>query len=213
MEFCAQMRYLQSFSCFWCGLSESTRHAQSPVFCLVVFKVLVYLMLCCCCCGAGVGKSCLLLQFTDKRFQPVHDLTIGQCVLCVIIICFFIVLLSLRKKRATIDLCAQHTTQVLSLARAWSPSTTGKSSCRSGTRCVLCSLYSSYLILFIYLNHNSVSFLVGLFIGAVYSLVLPLHLHMHTHTCTRAGRAGVVPLNHAILLPRRGGGAARLWYH
>lgn len=27
---------------------------------------------------AGVGKSCLLLQFTDKRFQPVHDLTIGK---------------------------------------------------------------------------------------------------------------------------------------
>ena len=27
----------------------------------------------------GVGKSCLLLQFTDKRFQPVHDLTIGEC--------------------------------------------------------------------------------------------------------------------------------------
>jgi len=26
---------------------------------------------------AGVGKSCLLLQFTDKRFQNVHDLTIG----------------------------------------------------------------------------------------------------------------------------------------
>jgi len=25
----------------------------------------------------GVGKSCLLLQFTDSRFQPVHDLTIG----------------------------------------------------------------------------------------------------------------------------------------
>eukprot|EP00300_Choanocystis_sp_HF-7_P034209 c46805_g1_i1.p1 GENE.c46805_g1_i1~~c46805_g1_i1.p1 ORF type:complete len:225 (+),score=63.04 c46805_g1_i1:49-675(+) len=25
----------------------------------------------------GVGKSCLLLQFTDKRFQTVHDLTIG----------------------------------------------------------------------------------------------------------------------------------------
>ncbi|GIQ83528.1 Ran GTPase, partial [Kipferlia bialata] len=24
-----------------------------------------------------VGKSCLLLQFTDQRFQPVHDLTIG----------------------------------------------------------------------------------------------------------------------------------------
>ena len=28
-------------------------------------------------CCPGVGKSCLLLQFTDKRFQPVHDLTIG----------------------------------------------------------------------------------------------------------------------------------------
>ncbi|KAH3756597.1 rab2 protein [Pelomyxa schiedti] len=25
----------------------------------------------------AVGKSCLLLQFTDKRFQPVHELTIG----------------------------------------------------------------------------------------------------------------------------------------
>ena len=25
----------------------------------------------------GTGKSCLLLQFTDHRFQPVHDLTIG----------------------------------------------------------------------------------------------------------------------------------------
>lgn len=27
-----------------------------------------------------VGKSCLLLQFTDKRFHPVHDLTIGKSV-------------------------------------------------------------------------------------------------------------------------------------
>lgn len=27
--------------------------------------------------SSGVGKSCLLLQFTVKRFQPVHDLTIG----------------------------------------------------------------------------------------------------------------------------------------
>ncbi|TVU25801.1 hypothetical protein EJB05_28311 [Eragrostis curvula] len=25
----------------------------------------------------GVGKSCLLLQFTDKRFRSVHDVTIG----------------------------------------------------------------------------------------------------------------------------------------
>lgn len=26
---------------------------------------------------SAVGKSCLLLQFTETRFQPVHDLTIG----------------------------------------------------------------------------------------------------------------------------------------
>jgi len=26
---------------------------------------------------SGVGKSCLLLQFTDKKFLPTHDLTIG----------------------------------------------------------------------------------------------------------------------------------------
>ena len=26
---------------------------------------------------SGVGKSCLLLQFTDNRFEAVHDLTIG----------------------------------------------------------------------------------------------------------------------------------------
>ncbi|CCW62851.1 unnamed protein product [Phytomonas sp. EM1] len=26
---------------------------------------------------SGVGKSCLLLQFTDRRFEPLHDLTIG----------------------------------------------------------------------------------------------------------------------------------------
>jgi GTPase SAR1 family protein len=25
----------------------------------------------------GVGKSCLLLQFTDKRFEASHDITIG----------------------------------------------------------------------------------------------------------------------------------------
>jgi small GTP-binding protein len=34
-----------------------------------------------CACFDGesfrAGKSCLLLQFTDKRFTPVHDLTIG----------------------------------------------------------------------------------------------------------------------------------------
>jgi Ras-related protein Rab-2A len=36
-----------------------------------LFLFLVFLL------SPGVGKSCLLLQFTDKRFQPVHDLTIG----------------------------------------------------------------------------------------------------------------------------------------
>jgi Ras-related protein Rab-2A len=25
----------------------------------------------------GVGKSCLMLQFTDQKFQSLHDLTIG----------------------------------------------------------------------------------------------------------------------------------------
>jgi Ras family len=45
--------------------------------------VLSYSSLCLCyyiaiaLCDTGVGKSCLLLQFTDKRFQPLHDLTIG----------------------------------------------------------------------------------------------------------------------------------------
>jgi hypothetical protein len=39
--------------------------------CLFVFDMNFF------CCKTGVGKSCLLLQFTDKRFQPVHDLTIG----------------------------------------------------------------------------------------------------------------------------------------
>ena len=26
---------------------------------------------------SAVGKSCMLLQFTDARFKPSHDLTIG----------------------------------------------------------------------------------------------------------------------------------------
>ena len=39
-------------------------------FCKLDGNVFYFLLL-------GVGKSCLLLQFTDKRFQPVHDLTIG----------------------------------------------------------------------------------------------------------------------------------------
>jgi hypothetical protein len=36
---------------------------------LIIFVIILWTV--------GVGKSCMLLQFTDKRFQPVHDLTIG----------------------------------------------------------------------------------------------------------------------------------------
>lgn len=39
---------------------------------IIIRGILIYWFLI-----VGVGKSCLLLQFTDKRFQPVHDLTIG----------------------------------------------------------------------------------------------------------------------------------------
>jgi len=47
----------------------------------------------------AVGKSCLLLQFTDKRFQPVHDLTIGKriCLLESYILHCFIYLYSILK--------------------------------------------------------------------------------------------------------------------
>jgi len=41
------------------------------VFVLVLFDFVFFVVV-------AVGKSCLLLQFTDKRFQPVHDLTIGK---------------------------------------------------------------------------------------------------------------------------------------
>jgi hypothetical protein len=40
------------------------------VIILVILTIIIFF--------TGVGKSCLLLQFTDKRFQPVHDLTIGR---------------------------------------------------------------------------------------------------------------------------------------
>lgn len=45
--------------------------------CLLFVDWLWGLKLNCVLYSPGVGKSCLLLQFTDKRFQPVHDLTIG----------------------------------------------------------------------------------------------------------------------------------------
>lgn len=49
--------------CFDCVLSSG--------FMRIFFEFGVFVWI------VGVGKSCLLLQFTDKRFQPVHDLTIG----------------------------------------------------------------------------------------------------------------------------------------
>ena len=71
---------------FW-GLPNLPLHFDSPrvykredkrfmiLLLLILFTFFLYLQNC-----LGVGKSCLLLQFTDKRFQPVHDLTIGVTV-------------------------------------------------------------------------------------------------------------------------------------
>merc|ERR1712039_711147 len=52
---------------------------ESDFDCLTVFRRMSYAFLFkyIIIGDTGVGKSCLLLQFTDKRFQPVHDLTIG----------------------------------------------------------------------------------------------------------------------------------------
>lgn len=50
-------------------LSSTSRNPSSEAFFLSFFLFFDFVV--------GVGKSCLLLQFTDKRFQPVHDLTIG----------------------------------------------------------------------------------------------------------------------------------------
>ena len=72
-----------SFSSFfstWFGTAKmfctaAMLHENEPSCCSVrsnaLWFTLFFLLV------AGVGKSCLLLQFTDKRFQPVHDLTIG----------------------------------------------------------------------------------------------------------------------------------------
>merc|ERR1712224_328998 len=50
--------------------SSSPRLRQAQMSYAFLFKYIII-------GDTGVGKSCLLLQFTDKRFQPVHDLTIG----------------------------------------------------------------------------------------------------------------------------------------
>lgn len=58
-----------NIACFWKPWSQSCCCAGA----VIVSHICTLAPICC----AGVGKSCLLLQFTDKRFQPVHDLTIG----------------------------------------------------------------------------------------------------------------------------------------
>jgi Ras-related protein Rab-2A len=45
--------------------SKGSQTTKSPKISMVVIG------------DTGVGKSCLLLQFIDKRFSSVHDLTIG----------------------------------------------------------------------------------------------------------------------------------------
>jgi Ras-related protein Rab-2A len=62
----------------WCGLNHQMvffsiklRPASFTACCFLTRAPRLYFL------SQGVGKSCLLLQFTDKRFQPVHDLTIG----------------------------------------------------------------------------------------------------------------------------------------
>ena len=60
--------FLQSFPWSWSCKSPKQLPASS------ISKIVTSRGVC---SLTGVGKSCLLLQFTDKRFQPVHDLTIG----------------------------------------------------------------------------------------------------------------------------------------
>merc|ERR1712224_212163 len=50
--------------------SSSPRLRQAQMSYAYLFKYIII-------GDTGVGKSCLLLQFTDRRFQPIHDLTIG----------------------------------------------------------------------------------------------------------------------------------------
>jgi len=57
-----------------CGGSNAPSRPSSPAVQTLPYKYLFkYIIV----GDTAVGKSCLLLQFTDKRFQPVHDLTIG----------------------------------------------------------------------------------------------------------------------------------------
>lgn len=96
----------------------------------------------------GVGKSCLLLQFTDKRFQPVHDLTIGKFALkdSVISNPMNISLIGILNKESEfslflcvcdwvwVNLIISFFIQVLNLELEWSLLMESRSNSRSGIR-------------------------------------------------------------------------------
>jgi len=56
-----------------CGGDQAANPQQVPVRTLPYKFLFKYIIV----GETSVGKSCLLLQFTDKRFTPQHDLTIG----------------------------------------------------------------------------------------------------------------------------------------
>ena len=59
------------------SLASAAQHRLSPRPLLLLLLRVAHVAAVVLFGAPGVGKSCLLLQFTDKRFQPVHDLTIG----------------------------------------------------------------------------------------------------------------------------------------
>ena len=61
---------------FWCVPRNHSKLAKIIII-IITTTITTYAFFCFLSSFAGVGKSCLLLQFTDKRFQRVHDLTIG----------------------------------------------------------------------------------------------------------------------------------------
>eukprot|EP01048_Picozoa_sp_COSAG05_P022565 COSAG05_NODE_4564_length_1460_cov_60.811903_1_plen_93_part_10 len=52
------------------AMSEEPAPEPAPKMYDLLFKYIIV-------GDTGVGKSCLRLQLTDQRFQPIHDLTIG----------------------------------------------------------------------------------------------------------------------------------------
>ena len=114
----------------------------------------------------GVGKSCLLLQFTDKRFQPVHDLTIG--------VEFGARMIGIDGKQIKLQI--------------WDTVGVGASGVRGGV-----------------MGRPEAA--------AAASDTAPTRPCPGPLRVAPAGGPGVVPVHHAQLLPRRGGGAAGLRHH